>query len=457
MTTTPSNTTNPGDDILDAYNNSLQNVTVKQFEIDTGANSGRVFTSTTTPVEVSRTTRDMLQLLALDFDVGGRAVDEFALLYLGLGGVNLGNPTLLGAVVDTSQTFDANSTWDSFIANIFPANLRPPDNVSGPGARILERFVDGYLLQLQSLGDLPVFGQQATVGGEFLRADLPYDREAMITQFKAAFANFLQNYPGNYPVTPDDFFKNWMLYTTSTTTIFSDTPILTNINSNRAFSDTRTSTLNSVRQLSFEQIYFTTFETPPGTVAENYPPFLDAVKEFSEQMVLLNGYFSPTQQVGQFASFLQNFGAIIPQNTTLTSMNATKTLILNEIFALASSFVGILQKIAASQAKQLTILTKIQKAYTDKINQIPVFLMGDTQISPRVSADDSAHAGHRADLNNQSSSVQQAATANQQIVSDQSKALQASINQTNDAVTQQTDLIKAILQELSTILSSIFK
>ena len=44
----------------------------------------------------------------------------------------------------------------------------------------------------------------------------------------------------------------------------------------------------------------------------------------------------------------------------------------------------------------------------------------------------------------------------QALVGDDAKALQSNVNQSNDAVTQQSNLGTAILQELSTLLSEIF-
>ena len=46
---------------------------------------------------------------------------------------------------------------------------------------------------------------------------------------------------------------------------------------------------------------------------------------------------------------------------------------------------------------------------------------------------------------------------NNGVVSNDSKALQSTINQTNDEVQDQTDMATSILQQLSTILTSIYQ
>ncbi len=190
------------------------------------------------------------------------------------------------------------------------------------------------------------------------------------------------------------------------------------------------------------------------------PAFQKAVAAYANQQISTNGYFIPAQSAAGFSNYLSGIGQIFPDKTTLAPMNAQKALILNQIFALASSFVGVLQSVAASQANVLNLYTKVQQAYTDKINQIHVFLVGDTSVDSNISKADSGSSttnqDYRSELNTANSSYQQAATANQQITSDQAKALESNINQTNDAVTQQTDLVTAIIQELSTILSTMF-
>jgi hypothetical protein len=146
--------------------------------------------------------------------------------------------------------------------------------------------------------------------------------------------------------------------------------------------------------------------------------------------------------------------------SSLSEGHYGKPLILNRIFALLVLMIDRLQKTAASQANRLQFLSAWQKAYTDDLNQIHSFVAGnhDGQDAGGVPLD-SSHGGApaiRQDLNSVNSIYTQQIQGNNQLIGDDSKALQSTINQTTDAVTAQSDMATSILQQLSTILTSIY-
>lgn len=143
-----------------------------------------------------------------------------------------------------------------------------------------------------------------------------------------------------------------------------------------------------------------------------------------------------------------------PDPTSLASGNYTSTVILNRIFELILKMITSLQNAAASQANRLTFMSQWQGAYTDAMGQIHTFIKGDNQV---FSGNNSSDAVKRDDLNRLNSNFIQTLQNRQSVVSDDAKALQSNINQSNDAVNQQSNLGTAILQELSTILAAIFK
>jgi hypothetical protein len=97
-------------------------------------------------------------------------------------------------------------------------------------------------------------------------------------------------------------------------------------------------------------------------------------------------------------------------------------------------------------------LTQWQKAYTDALAQVHTFISGSVDIGGTSSGDVTA----RNDLNKLNSSLIQTMQNRQSVVSDDAKALQSNVNQSNDAVNQQSNLGTAIIQELGTLLSSIY-
>jgi len=168
-----------------------------------------------------------------------------------------------------------------------------------------------------------------------------------------------------------------------------------------------------------------------------------------------------------------------------------KPLVLNNVFDLLVQMIEVLQRTAAAQANRLNFLSDWQKAYTDEMNQIHSFAAanGDAadtsagefnDATPRLAAGLSAtqpssvRAGSwdykdglsgtssqagaiRQDLNATNTTYTQEMQGNNNVISNDAKALQTNVNQTNDAVQSQTDMATSILQQLSTILTSIYQ
>ena len=141
-----------------------------------------------------------------------------------------------------------------------------------------------------------------------------------------------------------------------------------------------------------------------------------------------------------------------------------RPLILDRIFKLLVMMINVLQKTAAAQAERLQFLSEWQRAYTDELNQMHSFTAGngDGTLAPGQTArldniSNTTAAAARQDLNSLNSGYAQTIQGNRQQVSDDAKALQANVNQTTDAVQSQTDMATSILQQLSTILASIYQ
>ena len=139
--------------------------------------------------------------------------------------------------------------------------------------------------------------------------------------------------------------------------------------------------------------------------------------------------------------------------TSLSPGQYTSSVILNNIFELLLKMVGSLQNVAAAQAKLLSFQTQWQSVYTDVMGQIHTFTKGGTGA---FSGTSSAAATSRNDMNRLNSNFIQTLQNRQSVVSNNAKSLQSNVNQSNDAVNQQSNLGTAILQELSTLLSTIF-
>jgi hypothetical protein len=152
-------------------------------------------------------------------------------------------------------------------------------------------------------------------------------------------------------------------------------------------------------------------------------------------------------------------------NTDNAPGNYGAPLVLNSVFELLLDMLNSLQHTAQFQANRLNILTAWQQAYTTQMNGIHVFVAnnGDgTQLTgaSATSVDDptdTTASAVRSDLNKTNSNWTQVLQGNNGVVSNDAKALQSEINQTNDAVQSQTDMATSLLQTMSTILTSIYQ
>jgi len=145
----------------------------------------------------------------------------------------------------------------------------------------------------------------------------------------------------------------------------------------------------------------------------------------------------------------------VPVDTTsLAGGDYTSTIILNTVFNQLVNMLTPLQDSAAAQANRLTFLSNWQQAYTNLLGQLPTFIANDgTFISGTSSADMNA----RDDLNKINANYTQTLQNRQSVVSDAAKSLQSVVSQSNDAVNQQSSLGTSIIQELSTLLSTVYQ
>lgn len=149
----------------------------------------------------------------------------------------------------------------------------------------------------------------------------------------------------------------------------------------------------------------------------------------------------------------------------------SKTLIIDRVFNIVVKMINILQKAAAAQANRINFLTDWQKAYTDTLNQVHTFAPynGDSfsnldavetfDDNDEVYSDDDKDqiTTMQQNLNTVNSTYTTVETNRRSIVSDEAKSMQTSVNQTSDAVNAQSSLATSLLQELSSLLSSVYR
>jgi hypothetical protein len=135
------------------------------------------------------------------------------------------------------------------------------------------------------------------------------------------------------------------------------------------------------------------------------------------------------------------------------------SLTIDRLYRALVCMIEILQKAAAAQADRLKVLAGWQRQYTDLISQVPVFFRGGDLFGETDDADDpeQPNSTARDDMNRLNSSFTESLQNFRSSVADDAKGLQSSLNQTTDAVENQASSATGILQQLQTILQSIFK
>lgn len=169
-------------------------------------------------------------------------------------------------------------------------------------------------------------------------------------------------------------------------------------------------------------------------------------------------------------------------STELRAGEYGNPIILDKLFTLLTLMINSLQQSAAAQAQRLNFLTAWQKAYATKLNTIHVFTAndGDNTLNPDKSPNTQVASGGsyislppptsgstsdpanvastaRSDLNTLNQQYTTAMNSQNNVVSNDAKALQSAVNQTNDSVQSQSDMATSILQQLQTILTSIYQ
>lgn len=221
---------------------------------------------------------------------------------------------------------------------------------------------------------------------------------------------------------------------------------------------------------TYQQVYeflFPTGATPPN------PSFAKRMQAFVQEQIGQNGYFIPSQSFAAFVHEIESDyidslklnGNFFTPATSLDSADFKQTQILNRIFALLATMLDSLQKIAIAQSGRLFVYTQWQQSYTNLLAQMPTFLKSGTPITYLTELPPPANlpdpnpekATQRTELNTKTGTLRDVVTNYRNLVSDESKSMQADLNKSTDAQAQQANMATAFLQELSSLLSALYR
>lgn len=312
---------------------------------------------------------------------------------------------------------------------------------------------------------------------------------SFVTHFKALFADFLKNFDYNilttdllttqitskdgldYFVTQAFNYQNFVtayLRYLSVTAVVQDSSTIFGSQFAPAVNaqvDNFTNFMNPNFR-TYVQSYKDIYEAFNGPInnAVDLNVFKNRLSAFYQSEVNKDGFFHTSQDLASWYVYNQKLYYNPQYVPNATEMNPRSTLVLNEILRLLIEMIGTVQNVAAAQANSLRFLSSWQASYTEKLNKIHTFTLGDGTVLGTFTTtlhnqgwDQNAAQQVRVALNNVNQSYITKLQANQQTISDQAKALQTNVNQSNDAANQQGSVADSVLQELATILSSIFR
>lgn len=295
------------------------------------------------------------------------------------------------------------------------------------------------------------------------------------TFFTRSFGSFLSNYPyelvdtdsnpdtapipsnvGDATTAGTNFFTNWTKFMASSTDLQTAT----------SASDPD---LNGLNLSAFELTYTVFFPAEGGeTAADVQNRFYARLKKFVDDEVKGsgggssgNGWFIPSRSFHTWFNDIrdefitQSSKTSVEVHTTVTPESAKRVLVIDRVLRLLITITSTLQRISASQAQHLSFLTSWTDAYTNLVTDVPQFTQG--QANPIGDGSKASKAFRNNDVNPHMQSILDKIKARRENVQDSAKQMQTTINSTQDAANQQTQLATSLLQQLSTILGQIFR
>lgn len=354
-----------------------------------------------------------------------------------------------GGVDAFLQTYNTTNkrfaSWDSFLESAVGSDQAKKD-------AILEGFVDSYrdILNMGS-GD----SSDPPTGSEWdglvtALANLSPPQTIDVKQeFINSFESFLYTYPykADDPNTDpadesavtdaDEFFLNWVKFMGVTAQIDDST-------------DGQARNVSTVDVNAYEQIYVA-FGFDLSLFHEKLAEFYVKQTDLSQGG---NPYFIPSHQFDEWFETLREDYIHVNYISSVDTNTKSELLVIDRILRLLVSIIDVLQRTSAVQANRLGFLTDWQRAYTDQLNEIPQFAEGD---DTPIGTTTTTAKNKRSELNARMQAITEKVRARRSTVQDTAKALQSSINSSQDAANQQTQMATSLLQQLSTILSQIFR
>lgn len=172
-----------------------------------------------------------------------------------------------------------------------------------------------------------------------------------------------------------------------------------------------------------------------------------------------------SEEIGQSQFTVQVLDKTDPDNPVIvdktyedpTSLHPGKYLLglqLNRVMNLLIEMVATLQKVAVQQSQKLSFFSQMQNANTAQMNSVHTWVLNDSAPTFISGSGDDQNT-NRQSLNQSNTGYIQAIKANNDLIANTAKQIQTNVNQTQDAVSQQSNMLTSLIQQLRSINSSI--
>ena len=224
--------------------------------------------------------------------------------------------------------------------------------------------------------------------------------------------------------------------------------------------------------IGYDEMFSSFF--PSGVDGEG-KTFQERIQSFYDKKIEQDGFFLPSHHMDEWFQdlqdeFLLNFQETTAIGTTKSTDGLQRVEILLRIFSLLTQLITTIQNVAATQAERLTLLARFQDAYTTLLNDLPIVTGGTgggvaesgTTFNPvdGINTDDDEaqkENAARQGITSKTTALGEIVRGNRTLIQDRAKALQSTLNQSNDSSTQQANIATSIIQQLSTLLNSIYR
>lgn len=140
-----------------------------------------------------------------------------------------------------------------------------------------------------------------------------------------------------------------------------------------------------------------------------------------------------------------------------TSLHPGKYLmgiIMSRVINLLIIMVKTMQKVAVEQSQKLSFFSQMQNANTAQMNSVHTFVLNNSDPT-YISARGDEQNTNRQALNQSNSTYIEQIRANNNLIANTAKQIQTNVNQTQDAVNQQSNMLTSLIQQIRSINSSV--